>query len=94
MSSSEAAQNLCSLRHLSLFYYLYTGFSYKLLNGNLGYYYRSLIMKIETKTVAEYRTPECEVLEIQVQKVVCTSPYGAMGTAGPDVPVENDTYGY
>lgn len=32
----------------------------------------------------EYKTPKCKVVGIHVQKVVCTSPYGAEGQAGAD----------
>lgn len=28
----------------------------------------------ETKTFAEYKTPKCRVLKMQVQNLVCTSP--------------------
>ena len=46
------------------------------------------------KTNTEYRTPNCEVVNVHVQNLVCASPYGLEGGAGPDVPVEDDEFGY
>lgn len=51
-------------------------------------------MKKEMKNLTEYKTPKCRIVTVQAQNLVCTSPYGVDGAAGPDVTVENDDYDY
>lgn len=48
-------------------------------------------MKKEMKTVAEYNTPKCKVVNIHVQNLVCASPYGASGAAGNGFDDDNTT---
>lgn len=40
-------------------------------------------MKTETKSFAEYKAPGCKVVEVHVEKLVCTS-FGNEGEAGGD----------